>query len=119
VPNIIHLIRYNQPEYSLNDYVVIKAAMKNHRPDYFYIHTDVPGPGNFTGRYWNLIQRDHELFSRIRLLHLEAPSEIFGQQIKPGLIFKKTDKFFTTLVGFMISLKIYLKRMALLSRRGH
>jgi len=40
VPNIIHFIRFNQREYSFIDYVVIKAAMRNHRPDYFYIHTD-------------------------------------------------------------------------------
>ena len=86
VPNIIHFIRFNQTEYSLIDYVIIKAAMRNHRPEYFFIHTDVPGPGNFTGRYWSLIKEDYELWSRIRLLHLEAPSEIFGQQIKPSWI---------------------------------
>ena len=85
VPNIIHFIRLNLTEYSFIDYVVIKAAMRNHRPDNFYIHTDVPGPGQFTGRYWNLIQNDHELWSRIQLLHLEAPSEIFGQNLNPGV----------------------------------
>lgn len=41
VPNIIHFIRFNKTEYSFIDYVVMKAAMRNHRPDYFYIHTDV------------------------------------------------------------------------------
>ena len=84
VPNIIHFIRFNQPEYSFIDYVVIKAAMRNHRPDYFYIHTDVPGPGNFTGRYWSLIKEDYELWSRIRLLHLDLPEEIFGQKLNSG-----------------------------------
>jgi hypothetical protein len=92
VPNIIHFIRFNQTEYSLIDYVVIKAAMRNQRPDYFYIHTDVPGPGNFTGRYWNLIKEDYELWSRIQLLHLKAPTEIFGQQIKPSLIISTFTK---------------------------
>ena len=84
VPNIIHFIRYNQLEYSFIDYVVIKAAMKNNRPDYFYIHTDVPGPGNFTGRYWSLIKEDYELWSRIRLLHLDLPEDIFGQKLNSG-----------------------------------
>ena len=84
VPNIIHFIRFKQEEYSLIDYVVIKAAMRNHRPDYFYIHTDVPGPGNFTGRYWSLIKEDYELWSRIRLLHLDLPEEIFGQKLNSG-----------------------------------
>ena len=84
VPNIIHFFRYNQLEYSFIDYVVIKAAMRNHRPEYFYIHTDVPGPGNFTGRYWSLIKEDYELWSRIRLLHLDLPEEIFGQKLNSG-----------------------------------
>jgi len=82
LPNIIHFVRFNQTEYSFIDYVVIKAAMRNHRPDYFYIHTDIPGPGNFTGRYWNLIQKDYEILSRIRLFYLKAPSDILGQPIK-------------------------------------
>ena len=85
VPNIIHFIRFNLTEYSFIDYVVIKAAMRNHRPDYFYIHTDVPGPGNFTGRYWNLIQKDPELWSRIRLLTIKVDEQIFGQVIPEGL----------------------------------
>ena len=93
VPNIIHFIRFNQTEYSLIDYVVIKAAMRNHRPDFFYIHTDVIGPGNFTGRYWELIKKDYEIWSRIRLFHLEAPSEIFGQNIKPGDYFIQSQNF--------------------------
>lgn len=84
VPSIIHFIRFNQTEYSFIDYVVIKAAMRNHRPDYFYIHTDTPGPGNFTGRYWNLIKKDYELWSRIRLLPIKVDEEIFGQLINPG-----------------------------------
>ena len=84
VPNIIHFIRFNQTEYSLIDYVVIKAAMRNHRPDFFYIHTDVIGPGNFTGRYWELIKKDKKLWSKIQMFHLEAPREIFGQQLNEG-----------------------------------
>lgn len=81
VPNIIHFIHFNQPEFLFVHYVVIKAAMKNHRPDYFYIHTNVPGPGNFTGRYWNMIKKDFELWSRIRLFHMEKPKQIFGQDL--------------------------------------
>ena len=57
VPNIIHFIRFKQEGYSFIDYVVIKAAMRNQRPDYFYIHTDVPGPGNFTGRYCRSLKK--------------------------------------------------------------
>jgi hypothetical protein len=84
VPNIIHFVRFKQLKYSFIDYVIIRAAMRNHRPDYFYIHTDVPGPGNFTGRYWSLIKKDYELWSRIRLLHLDLPEDIFGRNLNSG-----------------------------------
>ena len=87
VPNIIHFIRFNQTEYSFIDYVVIKAAMRNHRPDFFYIHTNVAIP-HFTGRYWELIKKDYEIFSRIRFFHLDLPSEIFGQPLNISLYFK-------------------------------
>ena len=95
VPNIIHFIRFKQEGYSFIDYVVIKAAMKNQRPDYFYIHTDVPGPGNFTGRCWNLIQNDYELWSRIRLLHLGSPNEIFGRKLNSGWLFLLFERWIT------------------------
>ena len=85
VPNIIHFIRFNQTEYSFIDYVVIKAAMRNHRPDFFYIHTNVAIP-HFTGRYWELIKKDYEISSRIRFFHLDLPSEIFGQPLDIGKI---------------------------------
>ena len=87
VPNIIHFIRFNQTEYSLIDYVVIKAAMRNPRPDFFYIHTNVAIP-HFTGRYWELIKKDYEISSRIRFFHLDLPSEIFGQPLNISLYFK-------------------------------
>uniref|UniRef100_A0A0P6DHA5 Sulfotransferase sult n=2 Tax=Daphnia magna TaxID=35525 RepID=A0A0P6DHA5_9CRUS len=82
VPNIIHLIRFNKTEFSFVDYICTQAAFRNHRPDHFYIHTDSPG-GKFRGKYWELIERDLELRSRIRILPLEPPSEIYGQQLNP------------------------------------
>lgn len=80
VPNIIHFIRFNITQYNFVEYVCLRAAFRNHRPDQFYIHTDVPGL-EFTGKYWSWIQRDTELYSRIRLMPLEAPTEIFGQKL--------------------------------------
>jgi hypothetical protein len=85
VPNIIHFIRFNNTNFTFVDYVVIKAAMRNQRPDYFYIHTDTPGPGNFSGQYWSLIKKDYELWSRIRLFQSEAPTEIFGEKLNKGV----------------------------------
>ena len=80
VPNIIHLIRFNQSEFTFIDYLCLQAAFLHHRPDKFYIHTNV-ADGLFTGKYWQLIQQDIELFSRIVIRHLEPPSEIFGQPL--------------------------------------
>ncbi|XP_057376449.1 uncharacterized protein LOC130697557 [Daphnia carinata] len=82
VPNIVHLIRFNKTEFSFIDYICTQAAFRNHRPDYVYIHTDSPG-GKFIGKYWELIERDLELSSRIHILPLEPPSEIFGQELNP------------------------------------
>lgn len=80
VPNIIHFIRFNLPEYSFVDYVIMRAAMRNHRPDYFFIHTNVPAE-SFHGKYWDLIRQDREMWSRIQIHPLEPPSEIFGQKL--------------------------------------
>jgi len=79
VPNVIHFIRFNLPEFSFVDYVVLRAAMRNHRPDRFYIHTNL-NPEDFHGKYWKLVQKDREIWSRIRILPLELPTEIFGQK---------------------------------------
>lgn len=82
VPNIIHFIRFNKSEYSFVDYVCLKAAFRNHRPDNFYIHTDVGD--RFHGKYWEWIQNDPDLKSRIVLIHRDVPSEIFGQKLSDG-----------------------------------
>ena len=79
VPNIIHYVRFNKTEYTFVDYVCLKAAMRNHRPDNFYIHTDVGE--SFSGKYWTWIRQDYELFSRIRLIPTELPFEIYGQKL--------------------------------------
>lgn len=81
VPNIVHFIRFNKSEISFVDFVVIQAAYRNQRPDYIYLHTDTE---RFTGRYWDAIQSDYGLMSRIRVLPIEAPSEIFGQPLSEG-----------------------------------
>lgn len=83
VPNIIHSIRFNMTEYSFVDYLCLRAAFLRQRPDYVYIHTDVPNPGNggFRGKYWDMIKLDKKLMSSIRFLPIELASEIFGQPL--------------------------------------
>ena len=82
VPNIIHFVRFNLTEYSFVDYICLKAAFRNHRPDNIYIHTDVGK--KYHGKYWEWIQNDAELKARIVLIHLDAPSEVFGQKLSDG-----------------------------------
>jgi hypothetical protein len=86
VPNIIHFIRFNKSEFSFIDYICIQAAFRNHHPEIFYIHTDAPGL-RFHGKYWELIERDFHLRSRIHILHLEVSSEIFGQKLNPKWLY--------------------------------
>ncbi len=80
VPNIIHFIRYNRFELNFTEYVVLLAAMRNHRPDKIYFHTNV-FPVEYTGKYWELVQKDKELWSRIKVFFLDIPKYIFGQKI--------------------------------------
>lgn len=83
VPNIIHFIRFNMTEYSFVDYLCLRAAFHRQRPDFVYIHTDVPEPGNggFRGNYWNMVKEDKKLMSSIRFLPIQLATEIFGQQL--------------------------------------
>lgn len=80
VPNIIHFIRFNQSEVSFVDYICILAAFRNHRPDFIYIHSDSPIE-QFHGKYWNWIRNNVDLYSIIRVFHVDLPSHVFGQKI--------------------------------------
>ena len=82
VPNIIHFVRFNKTEYSFVDYLCLKAAFRNHRPEYFYIHTDLGY--QYHGKYWEWIQNDPELKSRVVLINLDAPFKVFGQKLSDG-----------------------------------
>ncbi len=78
VPNIIHYVRLKVKVYTFVDYLCLQAAFRHHRPDFFYIHTDVGD--KFTGKYWNWIQQDEELKSRIKIMPITLPAKIFGQR---------------------------------------
>ncbi|XP_046641059.1 uncharacterized protein LOC124326343 [Daphnia pulicaria] len=80
VPNIIHFIRFNKFQLNFVDYVVLKAAMHNHRPDHFYYHTNIKNV-TYDGKYWDWVRKDEPLWSRIRVKYLEAPTEIYGQKL--------------------------------------
>jgi len=81
VPNLIHYVRFNKTEYSFVEYVCLRAAFRNQRPDFIYIHTDV---GEFTGKYWSWVKNEPELWTRIRIIPTELPIQVFGQQLSTG-----------------------------------
>ncbi|KAI9563497.1 hypothetical protein GHT06_010960 [Daphnia sinensis] len=83
VPNIIHFIRFKNFELKFMDYVVVMAAMRNHRPDKIYFHTDIKD-AKCEGKYWEWVKNDSELWSRIEIKYLEVPTEIFGQPLSEG-----------------------------------
>ena len=78
VPNIIHQVRFNQKNFTFVDYVCVMSAFRNQRPDLFYIHTNIPD-GQFEGKYWQWIQQNEQIHSRVRVVYVELPTEIFGQ----------------------------------------
>ena len=83
VPNIIHFIYFNKTQLTFVDYVVLRAAMRNHGPDKFYIHSNNQEKP-LSGKYWDWVRKDKELWSRIQVFHLDLPQEIFGQQLSKG-----------------------------------
>ena len=83
IPNIIHFIRFNSSEFTFIDYITLKAAMRNHKPDAFIYHTDIPDIP-WTGKYWDWVCKDQELISRIKMVQLDAPREVFGQPLNEG-----------------------------------
>ena len=78
VPNLIHYVRFNNTEYSFVEYLCLKAAFRNQRPDLIYIHTNV---GEFAGKYWSWVKNEPELWTRIRIIPTELPMEVFGQML--------------------------------------
>ena len=91
IPNIVHFIRFNQSEFTFIDYIVLKAVMRNHKPDKILYHTDIPDIP-WTGKYWNWVRADRDLVSRIQMLPLDAPEEVFGQPLsEPWRFFHGSD----------------------------
>ena len=82
IPNIIHYIRFNKTEFSFVDYICIRSAYLHHHPDFIYFHTNV---ANFSGKYWDRMTNELELYERIRILRdIDLPMEIFGQKLSEG-----------------------------------
>ena len=81
VPNIIHYVRFKKKSWSFAEYICLRSAYVQQKPDYIVIHTDVD-VGQYRGKYWRWIQQESDLKSRLIILATEMPTEIFGQPIQ-------------------------------------
>jgi hypothetical protein len=83
VPNLIHYIRFNKTTFTFVDYVCLRSAYIQQKPDRIYLHTNVD-ESNFTGLYWKRIRAEPDLYGRIVLQPIDLPSEIFNQPLSDG-----------------------------------
>jgi len=79
IPNIVHLLFINKTEIKFYEFVNILSIFFHHKPDNIYIHCD---DCSFKGKYFEILQKNKELWSIIRLLKITFKNKIFG--IKPG-----------------------------------
>ncbi|KAJ9587789.1 hypothetical protein L9F63_018772, partial [Diploptera punctata] len=79
VPNIVHFVRFNQPEFSFVEAVTVLAAFKNQKPDKIMFHTD---SSNFTGKHWEKIVSTPGLV--YELVKTTIPDSIFNQKLNEG-----------------------------------
>ncbi|XP_065283790.1 uncharacterized protein [Dermacentor albipictus] len=83
VPDILHLVRYNQAELSFPDAVFYRAMYLNHRPQKIMVHCS---PCGFTGPYARLVEGIP--FSYVPTVF---PKDIFGTPINPEWGHHSTD----------------------------
>lgn len=81
VPDVIHYLRFNQSTFTFVDYVCIRSAYVNHKPQRIIFHTNL---ADFSGAYWQKMKSERDLFARISLRWIQVPSEIFNQQLSQG-----------------------------------
>lgn len=83
VPNLIHYIRFNKTSFTFVDYVCLRSAYIQQKPDRIYLHTNV-NESNLSGHFWKRIEAEPDLYRRIVVQPIELPSEIFGQPLSEG-----------------------------------
>ncbi|PSN54203.1 hypothetical protein C0J52_03535 [Blattella germanica] len=79
VPNIVHFLRFQSPNFTFVHAVTTLAAFKNQRPEKIMFHTDVE---SFVGPYWEKIKNTPGLVYEI--VKVTLPDTIFGQKFSEG-----------------------------------
>ncbi|KAL1481113.1 hypothetical protein MTO96_050455 [Rhipicephalus appendiculatus] len=75
IPDIIHLVRYNQEQVTFPDVVFYRSMYLNHRPTKIMVHCS---PCNFTGPYARWIEGIPFTF-----VSTMFPTVIFGRHVRP------------------------------------
>lgn len=75
VPNIVHLVKFDESFFDFISYITIKSIIVNHKPEVILIHTNLR---SFQGQYWNWLKNES---SCIKLIFISKPRYIFGQRI--------------------------------------
>ena len=61
VPNIIHFVQFNRSSFKFFEYICLRSAYLQQRPDYIFIHTDMKS--GFKGKYWSWIKNEPDFIS--------------------------------------------------------
>lgn len=81
VPNIVHLLYLNNPIIDFDQMICILSIFLNHGPDKIYLHCS---DCSFTGKYFEAIQSNKDLWKRIVIHPVKYHKTIFGQAYSKG-----------------------------------
>uniref|UniRef100_A0A8D8Q707 Uncharacterized protein n=1 Tax=Cacopsylla melanoneura TaxID=428564 RepID=A0A8D8Q707_9HEMI len=81
VPDLVHMIKFNQSEFNFIEMICIASILINHKPRELWIHTNTDF--GFQGKYWEAITR-LPLFDRVRVRYLEKPKTVFNFSLEHG-----------------------------------
>ncbi|GAB6027693.1 hypothetical protein CHUAL_001933 [Chamberlinius hualienensis] len=80
VPNIIHYIKFRSRQLDFVEFICIKSALVNHRPDRLIIHCDQCDEySQMEGKYWQMLTENNVY--PISVVHHPEPTHIFGKPL--------------------------------------
>ena len=77
IPNIVHYLFLDKPTIEFYHMVNIFSLFFNHRPEKIYFHCD---DCSFTGKFFEALKSNKELWSLIDIHHIPPKKTIFGQE---------------------------------------
>ena len=81
IPNIVHYLFLDKPTIEFYHMVNIFSLFFNHRPEKIYFHCD---DCSFTGKFFEALKSNKELWSLIDIHHIPPKKTIFGQEYGYG-----------------------------------